>query len=338
MNIKEVAKLFGIKANKLRFYEKKGLLNPKRTDNGYRVYEEEDLVRLQGILTYRTLELSIEDIKVLLDTETDPSKQLFKQIGLINDAIHKYRMIGQALESVMDTYLKSQEGKINEDLIKVGQKIGYQLEAKSNWQDRWQFNNWAKTYDDSIREPSGGLKFYDNYDKVLDRVHDLAYTNDFEGLVLDIGVGTGNLASRFPHDQVIGLDQSIEMLYVCKDKYPDISLRYGEFLKLPFEKDSFDRIVSTYVFHHLNDEEKLLALHEMKRVLREGGEIILGDLMFIDHPSKTDFIQTCDERTLREVHDEYFAVVSDLLETIKELNMNIDVKHVDGLILVLRIY
>ena len=67
LSIKEVSELYKITTNKLRFYEKKGLLSPSRhPENGYRQYFIKDLLTIQAILTYRALELSIEDIRDLL--------------------------------------------------------------------------------------------------------------------------------------------------------------------------------------------------------------------------------------------------------------------------------
>ena len=70
------------------------------------------------------------------------------------------------------------------------------------------------------------------------------------------------------------------MLAVAKEKYPKLHVRLGEFLKIPYESQTFDVIVSTYAFHHLNEEEKRVAIAEMMRVLKKDGRIILGDLMF----------------------------------------------------------
>ena len=49
MTIKEVEKKLNITRANIRFYEKEGLLQPKRCDNEYRDYSEDDLKRLEKI-------------------------------------------------------------------------------------------------------------------------------------------------------------------------------------------------------------------------------------------------------------------------------------------------
>ncbi len=65
-----------------------------------------------------------------------------------------------------------------------------------NPSDRKQlFDNWAHTYDESVRSPDGTFPF-DGYDHVLDTVVELAAVAAHMR-VLDLGVGSGNLAARF---------------------------------------------------------------------------------------------------------------------------------------------
>lgn len=55
MNYKigEVSKMFNISKEMLRYYEKKGVLHPKRIDeNNYRVYDEMDIFLLFEIVQY----------------------------------------------------------------------------------------------------------------------------------------------------------------------------------------------------------------------------------------------------------------------------------------------
>jgi DNA-binding transcriptional MerR regulator len=68
MLINELAKLSGVSARTLRYYDEIGLLKPSHVgDNGYRQYNQEEIDRLQQILFYRTLDFKLEEIKALLN-------------------------------------------------------------------------------------------------------------------------------------------------------------------------------------------------------------------------------------------------------------------------------
>ena len=55
MRINEVAKLTGVSARTLQYYDEIGLLIPEKLNNGYRDYSDENLDKLQKILFYRFL-------------------------------------------------------------------------------------------------------------------------------------------------------------------------------------------------------------------------------------------------------------------------------------------
>ena len=63
MRIGEAAEKTGLSISNIRFYEKKGLIGPDREpDSKYRNYTEDDLERLNLIILYRKMELSVETI------------------------------------------------------------------------------------------------------------------------------------------------------------------------------------------------------------------------------------------------------------------------------------
>jgi DNA-binding transcriptional MerR regulator len=64
--IGEVAKLFDVSTDTLRYYEKMGMLSPHNGDNGYRYYSYDEFVVLMDILFFRNMELSIKDIKQII--------------------------------------------------------------------------------------------------------------------------------------------------------------------------------------------------------------------------------------------------------------------------------
>lgn len=64
--INEVAKLMNVSSELLRHYERLGLIEPKRNDNGYRYYNENDIKLLTGLLRFKKMNFSLTEIQKLL--------------------------------------------------------------------------------------------------------------------------------------------------------------------------------------------------------------------------------------------------------------------------------
>jgi ubiquinone/menaquinone biosynthesis C-methylase UbiE len=103
--------------------------------------------------------------------------------------------------------------------------------------------------------------------------------------VLDLGAGTGTLAlmlkATVPGTAVTGLDADQEILARARAKAAaagtEVSFVHAYSNEMPFADDSFDLIVSTLFFHHLDSETKRATLRECLRVLRPGGRLVVGD-------------------------------------------------------------
>ncbi|MDE6024355.1 MAG: MerR family transcriptional regulator [Lachnospiraceae bacterium] len=67
MTIKEVEKVLDIPRATVRFYEKEGLIDPQREDNGYRDYKDEDIDKLKKIIVLRKIGLAVSDIEDIFD-------------------------------------------------------------------------------------------------------------------------------------------------------------------------------------------------------------------------------------------------------------------------------
>ena len=62
--IGEVTKFLGITADTLRYYEKEGIVTPCRNpENGYREYSFEDIFLLSDVMFYRSVDMSLEEIR-----------------------------------------------------------------------------------------------------------------------------------------------------------------------------------------------------------------------------------------------------------------------------------
>lgn len=103
--------------------------------------------------------------------------------------------------------------------------------------------------------------------------------------ILDVGCGTGTLLAlikKIHQDaEVRGLDGDKKVIELAKKKLSglnlDIPIDLGYSYKLPYEDNSFDRVLSTLMIHHLTTEDKLRTFQEIYRVLRPGGEFHLAD-------------------------------------------------------------
>jgi ubiquinone/menaquinone biosynthesis C-methylase UbiE len=104
--------------------------------------------------------------------------------------------------------------------------------------------------------------------------------------VLEIGCGTGNLllaaARRRPDAEVTGIDPDPAALRrarrkAARAKLP-VRLHRAFAGDLPLPDGSIDRILSSFMLHHLDDDEKTRAVREIHRVLRPGGQLHLVDV------------------------------------------------------------
>lgn len=71
--ISVAAELVGVDAQSLRLYERRGLLEPARTDGGTRRYSSEDIDRLKRIVELLAAGLNLTGIAHVLDLEADNS-------------------------------------------------------------------------------------------------------------------------------------------------------------------------------------------------------------------------------------------------------------------------
>jgi MerR family transcriptional regulator, thiopeptide resistance regulator len=173
-SVKELADIAGVSGRTLRFYDREGLLKPRRAANGYRYYDEAALLRLQQILFYRELDFSLDEIRSTLD------KPGFKEI--------------EALEQHRES-LKSRATRIDR-LIKTIDETILHLKGERKMSDKKLFEVFSedkqKKYEQQIKDKFGekafdGVKDWNKYSKeekkkILDEqeviYHDLAANID----------------------------------------------------------------------------------------------------------------------------------------------------------------
>lgn len=103
--------------------------------------------------------------------------------------------------------------------------------------------------------------------------------------VLDIGCGTGRLAvdlkRRYPDMEVVGLDPDLKALARARRHAQraavSVDFNQGFSDAMAYASASFDRVFSSFMFHHLPTDEKEKTVREVRRVLKSGGRFALLD-------------------------------------------------------------
>jgi len=96
------------------------------------------------------------------------------------------------------------------------------------------------------------------------------------GRVLDVATGTGLVAGRLlaAGHPVVGLDQSVEMLAVARERLGRrMTFVEGTAEALPFADGEFDHLTFTYLLRYVDDPAATIA--ELARVVRSGGTVAM---------------------------------------------------------------
>jgi len=142
--------------------------------------------------------------------------------------------------------------------------------------------------------------------------------------VLDVGCGTGtlvvNLKRQYAAAQVVGLDPDPKALRRARSKAAraavSVQLDQGFADELPYKGESFDRVFSSLMFHHLNRQERENMLREVLRVLKPAGSLHLVDFIvdgaapgFFDRLFRSHALMkdNSDERILELMSDAGFT-------------------------------
>lgn len=135
--VNQLAKLAAISVRTLHYYDEIGLLKPSFiAKNGYRYYEEKELVLLQQILFFRELEFPLEEIKRML-TRPDFSvvEALRDQKKLMQLKRNRIDGLIKTIEKTMKTMSEKKqiEGEELYDAFKDDEVKQYQDEVKQRW-------------------------------------------------------------------------------------------------------------------------------------------------------------------------------------------------------------
>ncbi|MFD2659287.1 methyltransferase domain-containing protein [Paenibacillus thailandensis] len=146
-------------------------------------------------------------------------------------------------------------------------------------------------------------------------------------VVLDIACGEGYGAYQLSKQakEVIGMDIDPKTIEIAKNSYVNQNLRFlcGDAKKIEIPNNSIDIIVSFETIEHMNENDQIEFLNEIKRILKPDG------ILLISTPDKTrtDLFEAKNPFHLREWYKEEFEAILQTLFTnvriyLQEVNMS----------------
>lgn len=168
--IKQIAKMASVSVRTLHYYDQIGLLKPSSVgENGYRHYEEKELIKLQQILFFRELDFSLNQIKKMVDDSN------FNVLNALDDQRKLLLLERSRLDELLRTInktlgkLKGENIMNNEDLFEGLSKD--QIEKhKDEVRERWgntvaykqsveRTKNWTKEDYKRIKEENDRIAY-----------------------------------------------------------------------------------------------------------------------------------------------------------------------------------
>lgn len=118
--IGQIAKMYHLGADSLRYYEERGILQPTRGDNGYRLYSPKDIWRLNVILDLRRLGFPVEQIYQYFQNRTlDATVELLgEELRLIEEKQRQLRAMKKTVQEELQTITEARALPLGEIQIK----------------------------------------------------------------------------------------------------------------------------------------------------------------------------------------------------------------------------
>lgn len=266
----EFAKRAKVTIRTIRYYDKKGILQPSfRSDAGYRMYTDQDFLKLQKVLSLKYLGFSLEEIKnmTINDDVSDITKSLQMQADLLHRKAEHLKLMEEALRKTTKIIEETSEVDWNE-ILSLIHMTSMERTLVEHYQNSTNLDIRISLHDRFSVNKQGWFPW-------------LFSLVDFEGAgtVLEVGCGNGQMWKNEKTEELSGLkvvlsDISEGMLSDAEKnleqaKGPDFSFQKFDCQKIPFSEKTFDRVIANHVLFYVGSLQK--ALEEMCRVMKDDG-------------------------------------------------------------------
>jgi len=138
MTVSKLASLCGLSRTSVLYYESQGLLKPElRTDSNYRVYGEREVNTLRQIRLYRSMGMSVREIRsVLSGRDNDVASALKRRLAEVDEEIEVLRGHQKAILKLLQnkSVQRNRGAKMTKDKwVAVMKAAGFKEEDMHRW-------------------------------------------------------------------------------------------------------------------------------------------------------------------------------------------------------------
>jgi len=158
------------------------------------------------------------------------------------------------------------------------------------------------------------------------------YFKNIKGKILDAGAGIGVFLSFSP-GRIIGIEKDKEKVYSFIRSIKKIDLRQGDITHLDLRTNYFNAVYCHFVLEHLSLKKSIIALKEMKRVLKRKGKLFVmvaskDELeTWHDVGHENIFTKKKLDRLAKETNFKKYKIFNErFLEKYKEFNFDLNIK------------
>ncbi|WP_252237217.1 methyltransferase domain-containing protein [Clostridium sp. ZBS17] len=267
MKIGEFAKRSGVTVKTLLHYDKIGLLKPsEKTEVGYRIYCEDDFLRLQQITTLKFIGISLSEIAHILN---ESGENLESMVKIQKRALEEKK---RHIDAVIEIFNNAENTAKQKGFLDVNNLVNIIKITNMQNSIKEQYNS-----DENLNLRTNLHSYNINnidWDKWCFQKMNLLKCSK----ILELGCGVGKLWIKNQdfideNSEIILSDFSPNMLKCAKNNLENLDCKF-KYKKInaediPYDDESFDVVIAEHMLYFVTDIEK--ALSEIKRVLKPNG-------------------------------------------------------------------
>lgn len=224
MLINEVSRLTGLSVRTLHYYHELGLVVPKQhAESGYRIYEDEQLKKIEHIQFFKELGFSLKDIQVMLHNKQFNSLDAFKlqHRALLAKQQHLAKQISRLEQLIYD----EQKGDYTMSKEQLNFNFNeYEQEAREKWGDEaidetiFKLKHLTEQEQQELKE-----KWHAIYSALAKQLNEPIGSEQTERLVAEYYLLLNSYFGKYDYQAFIGLGQ----LYVYDERFTANIDRYA---------------------------------------------------------------------------------------------------------------